>query len=870
MLALRTLEFDRIVEVLAGLALTPLGAERLGELTPDTDPKAVAAALNATSETTAYLDSNALFPLRAGAGLDGALATLQIEGQFLEPLPLRSVADFLDSVDQTRSSIRGATGAFPILSAIAARGASFSGEVAAVRHAIDPSGEVVDQASSALRSIRDQLRTKRARLRSTLEQFVRGKDTAKYLQDQIVTERNGRYVLMIRAEHRSNVPGIVHGSSTSGATLFLEPSATVEVNNDIVELEEREREEIRRILLQLTDAFRQRPADLDASLGVAIELDVLQAKARFGSLVGGVAPEIAIDGRVELREARHPLLIREVRRRLANALPEDAPAEAGARDHQSGDVSDDMPGRAFELRASAGPDDLRGRAFLSAVALAKAEARPSDVVPTEIILEPPSRMLLITGPNTGGKTVAIKTAGLLALMAQAGLHVPAGVAKLPVFSSVFADIGDEQSISASLSTFSGHITNIVSMDRALKLPALVILDEVGTGTDPNEGGALATAVVNHFKQRGAHVIATTHYDALKTWGTTTDGVTTAAFAFDARTFAPTYKLIYGAPGRSLALEIAQRLGLPLPVVAAARGFLSDDQKKVAAHLARIDAQARALESERTRLQKDRRAADEAAAALARREKEIKEREDRLAKRLNEKLDDRVRQAQRDIDQIIEQMKEKSDALLEQAVIRGRAAGISTGDTGSVRAEAREAIENIVARLKDPAQAVTSAAPIEPVVGSRVAIGGLGLEGTIVAIQGNQAEIDVRGKKLRAPLKGLQVLAGGAPAAGPKSHATGAPPSRVRVNVDLQPREGLLSEVIVIGSTVDQAIDRLARFLDETLVTDVQQVRIVHGHGTGQLRRGIAAYLKDHPLVEKFYAAPREQGGDGATIVELKE
>lgn len=817
MLALRTLEFDRIVEVVAGLALTPPGAERLGALTPDTDPRAVAAALNATSETSAYLESNALFPLRAGAGLDEALAVMQIEGQLLEPLPLRSVADFLDSVDQARSAIRGTTGSFPILSAIAARAASFKSEVAAVRHAIDPSGDVLDQASPALRSIRDQLRTKRSRLRSTLEQFVRGKDTAKYLQDQIVTERNGRYVLMIRAEHRSNVPGIVHGSSTSGATLFLEPSATVEVNNDIVQLEDREREEIRRVLLELTDAFRQRPAELAASLEVAIELDVLQAKARFGALVGGVAPEIAMDGRLELREARHPLLIREVRRRLRDG--------------------------------SGGADDS-----------------PIIVIPTEIVLEPPSRVLLITGPNTGGKTVAIKTAGLLALMAQAGLHVPAEVARLPVFSSVFADIGDEQSISASLSTFSGHITNIVSMDRALELPALVILDEVGTGTDPNEGGALATAVVNHFKQRGAHVIATTHYDALKTWGTTTDGVTTAAFAFDARTFAPTYKLIYGAPGRSLAIEIAQRLGLPMPVVAAARGFLSDDQKKVAAHLARIDAQARALESERSRLQKDRRAVNDAAAALAAHEREIKEREDRLAKRLNEKLDDRVRQARRDIDQIIEQLKAKSDALLEQAVLRGRSAGVSTGDTGAVRAEARDAIERIVAQMKEPGHLTPAAAAIEPVVGAHVAIGGLGLEGTIVAIQGSQAEIDVRGKKVRASLKGLQVLSGGAPAAPKPSSGT----ERVRVNVDLQPRVGSLTEINVIGSTVDQAVDRLARFLDATMVTDQQQIRIVHGHGTGQLRRGIAAYLKDHPLVEKFYPAPREQGGEGATIVELKE
>ena len=303
-------------------------------------------------------------------------------------------------------------------------------------------------------------------------------------------------------------------------------------------------------------------------------------------------------------------------------------------------------------------------------------------------------MLLITGPNTGGKTVAIKTAGLMALMAQAGLHVPAAVARLPVFCSVFADIGDEQSISASLSTFSGHIANIVSMDRQLELPALVILDEVGTGTDPNEGGALATAIVNHFKQRGAHVIATTHYDALKTWGTATDDVVTAAFAFDPQTFAPTYRLIYGAPGRSLAIEIAQRLGLPLPVVSAARGFLSDDQKKVAAHLERIDAQARALDSDRSRLQRERRMVDDAGAKLAARERDLAEREERFAKRLNEKLDDRVRQARRDIDAVIAQLKDKSEALIDQ-VGAGRAPGLSTGDTGAARVEARDAIERIV-------------------------------------------------------------------------------------------------------------------------------------------------------------------------------
>jgi DNA mismatch repair protein MutS2 len=815
------LEFDRIVDVVVGLALTPIGADELARLEPATEPRAVAEAINATSETTAYLEANALFPLRAGTGLEDALAVVREVGQLLEPLPLRTLADFLDSVETAALAVRHATGAFPHLTSVVSRAARFTSEVAAVRLAIDPGGEVLDQASPTLRSVRDQLRVKRQRLRATLDQFVRGRDTAKYLQEQVVTERNGRYVLLIRAEHRGHVPGIVHGSSASGASLFLEPSATVEINNDIVELEDREREEIRRILLELTDAFRTRTEDLQASIDVAAALDVLQAKARFGSILNGVAPEIAVDGRLELRAARHPLLIDAVRRRL-----------------------DEQPG-----------------------------ARISDVVPVDLILEPPISVLLITGPNTGGKTVALKTAGLLSLMAQAGLHVPAETAKLPVFSSIFADIGDEQSITASLSTFSAHITNIASMDRSMTRPALVLLDEVGTGTDPNEGGALATAIVSRFKQRGAMIIATTHYDAVKTWGTTTDGVTTAAFAFDPQTFAPTYRLVYGAPGRSLAIEIAQRLGMPLSVVSAARSFLSDDQKRLAAHLERVDAQARALESDRLRLQRDRRAIDDAVSQVQQRERAVADREERLARRLNEKLDDRVRQARRDIDQVIEQLKDRSNALIEQGAARGRTSGVSTGDMGAARAEAREALEQIVERTRQPdaaAPAVGDASRHTHIAraetGARVAIGALGMEGTITSIHGRHAEIDVRGKRLRAPVKDLRVIAPPVVAS-----ASGGPtPSRVRVSVNLKPREGLLSEINVIGCTVEEAVDRVGRFLDDTAVTDQQEVRVVHGHGTGQLRRGLAAYLEDHPLVARAHPAPREQGGEGVTVVVLKD
>ncbi|HEX8028542.1 MAG TPA: endonuclease MutS2 [Vicinamibacterales bacterium] len=800
LLATRTLEFDRIVESVSSLALTPLGSASLAELEPSVDPKTVVASQAATSETVKFLERHPLFPLRAGEALLDALDSLDVLGRPLEPLQLRMLADFVDSVDQARASIGRAGSEFPILRELVANVTAFKDEVAAVRDAIDPGGEVLDSASPELKRIRNELRQKRQRLRGTLEQFTRGA-SAKYLQDEVVTERNGRFVLMVRAEHRGNVPGIVHGSSTTGATLFLEPAATVEINNDIVQLEDREREEILRILLELTDRFRDRGADMGVSISVARELDVVQAKARYSSKVNGIEPEFTIDTSLQLKGARHPMLER--------------------------------------------------------------------AVPVDVLLDPPNRVLLITGPNTGGKTVALKTAGLFALMAQAGLHVPATVARLPVFNAVFADIGDEQSIENSLSTFSSHITNLVGMDREMQLPALVLLDEVGTGTDPNEGGALATAIVQHFRQRGALIIATTHFDAVKTWGIGTDGVAVAAFAFDPQNFAPTYRLVYGAPGRSLAIEMAQRLGMPASVVAAARGYLSDDQKRLQAHLSRLDAQARALESDRTRLERERRAFNETNAELTKRERSLAEREDVFKKRLNERLDDRLRQARRDVDAVIEQLKERSEAIAEKASLR---AAVNTGETGSARAEARAEIDRIVEDLRHPSKGDRDDRDDEPKgsslqaaqVGSKVTVGGLGLEGIVISIDGNRAEIDVRGKRIQAKMKELRVISG------PPSSKSSAQQARVRVNVDLKPREGMLSEVNVIGMTVDQAVDRVSRFLDDTLVTDLHEVRIVHGHGTGQLRKGIGAFLKTHPQVEKYYAAPDNQGGGGATIVELKE
>jgi len=817
---LRALEFDRVVSVVRGLTVTPTGDDRLAELQPSIDAAEISALQRATTEGTRFLADRRGFPLRAPAELDAILETLAVDGRALESLRLLALATYLESIEQSRDLVATLGNTFPVLRTLVEAVASFAREVADVRRKIDPAGEVVDDATPALAGIRERLRKQRTRLRSTLESFLRGRETAKYLQEQVVTDRNGRYVLIVRAEHRSAVPGIVHGASASGASLFLEPLGTVDINNDIVALEEQERDEVLRILLGLTDAFRNRPAEIRHTIDVATELDLIQARARFSYLVGGIEPTLADDGTLELRGARHPLLIQAVNERL------------------DGDVRPPTP----------------------------------DPIPVDILLLPPAHVLVIAGPNTGGKTVALKTAGLLAAMAQAGLHIPVEPgSRLPIFHSVFADIGDEQSITASLSTFSAHIANVVSMDRNLALPALVLLDEVGAGTDPSEGGALGIAIIDHFRALGAHLIATTHYDSLKSYASTTAEVEGAAFGFDPDTFAPTYRIVYGSPGRSLAIEIAARLGMPPSVIATARQNLTEPEKQLAEHLARVDSESSVIGQERQTLATERLAMADAERRLRRREDVVRDREDKIRRRIDAKLDDHLRDARREIDTVIAGLKTRAAALSEQAAVRLksgdrlRAAGVSTGDAGASRAAARAALDQIADRMKgavatgapsDEAPSVLPAGPVE--VGARVTVRALGVEGTVIELQGTRAEVDVRGKRLRASLADLRAI-GKAPA-----------PAAVRVNVDLQPREGLLSELNVIGSTAKDAVSRLEKFLDESISTDLGELRIVHGHGTGALRRAVAELLEQHPLVERFEPAPRNQGGSGATIAYLRD
>lgn len=834
---LKALEFDRIRELLSERAATPLGRMRALRLEPSAEAEVVAAGLALTSEGVRFATAGGSLGLWAPDDIDDVLDVLGVEGQVLEPTQLVGLARFVDSVGNVIGGIRRTSGAdydreqmsrpFPRLLALVVEARSFADEIAAVRRAIDATGEVSDNASPALRDIRERLRRQRAKLRSTLEGLSKGRDTAKYLQDQIVTDRNGRYVLVVRSEHRESIPGIVHGSSASGASLYLEPLATVELNNETVTLAEKEKAEVYRILLALTDGFRRREADLSSLLAIAADVDELYAKVEFSRQMDGVAPELTNDGSLQFRGARHPLLIVRTSR-----------SDNGTR------FSEMTPG----------------------------------VVSSDLLIQPPNRALVISGPNTGGKTVALKAFGLLSMMAQSGLLIPVerGSSFTP-FKSVFADIGDDQSISASLSTFSAHIAHLVEMERALELPALVLLDEIGSGTDPVEGGALGTAVIDHFLRRGATIVATTHDDALKSYAATTTGVSAAAFGFVAETYAPTYRLVYGGPGRSLALEIAERLGMPADVIADARRRRSGRESQLAAHLDRVDKEMAVLELEKAATRKERDLLLAERTGLQQRESRLAEREAVLKRRMDDKLNEKLRDARAEVDKVVADLKAKAQQVAGIAETRLRdGRGLSTGDIGELRAEARNSLEAIGSSIEgalppDPRDEAPTSIPPN---GSTVYVASFGADGIVRGGSGKNVDVEIRGKRMRVSLKDIRTRRPSTITQGsgindqrPKAKNPINTGSASGGSTALSP---VSMELMVIGQTVDEALARAEKFLDDALLADARTLRIVHGHGTGKLREAIREFFRKHPLVADVSAAPDNQGGGGATIVSLKD
>jgi DNA mismatch repair protein MutS2 len=637
------------------------------------------------------------------------------------------------------------------------------------------------------------------KLAKLLDQTLSSRDNQKLLQESLVTTRNGRSVIPIKAECRSQFPGIVHGASASGATLFVEPLATVEIGNDLAVLHDREAEEVRRILAELTERVRPLRGDVAFAVGIMAEIDLAFAKGRLSQLSGAEAPVLTEESELRLIDARHPLLIPEIASRAGLACE-----GAGA-------------------------------------------------VPLTFGLAAGSRGLVFTGPNTGGKTVALKTAGLLALMNQAGLHVSARSSSVfPVFASVFADIGDDQSIGSSLSTFSSHLAKVVAMERELELPALVILDEVGTGTDPAEGGALGTALVEHFLERGAMVLASTHHGLLKAYALTHEGVTAASFEFDPKTYAPTYRITEGAAGRSLAFEMAQRLGLPVSIVARARALESERERQVGELLSRLEAESAEIEKARLEITLDRKVAEESRRRIEAGEEEERQERRRRLSAFRASLEDEVDSARRELREVVSEAKRTVEEIrASRQEDRARLQELEKSLSHRIEALTAPLLEK--ANAETPREdARTSPETIRP--GTRVLVASFGMEGIVDRVAGDEAEVVVRDKKLKLPLASLEVL----PPLSP------APPAKMTSSFPTVKQTA--EELNLIGCTVEEALSQADKFLDDAVLSEYRQVRLIHGHGTGRLKSALREWLTGHPHVARLESDSR----GGVTVVELKD
>jgi DNA mismatch repair protein MutS2 len=797
----RALEFDRIRTLLLQLVGSAEGRERLLALEPQTDREAVREALARTSEGVVLLRAQGRQPYHDLPDPAAALAGARVRGAHLEPRVLLDLASFVEGGVEITRRVSRAEGA-PRLARIAAEARDVSDVAAAIRRALLPAGEVRDDASPRLAEVRRALARLRSQLTAVMEGYLRSRDTERLLQDRIVTTRNDRYVLLLKADHRGQLPGIIHGSSGSGQSLFVEPLPAVELNNDIVSLQDEERREVVRILRDLTARAGDRAADLAQMARVLGTLDAQQAIALLAADMDAHPPEMVEDAGVDLVDSRHPLLMPRLAERLGIT-------------------------------------------------------RTAEPVPVSLRAGLPDTVLVISGPNTGGKTVALKTVGLFALMAQCGLHVPAAPgSRLPVFRRVYADIGDEQSIAENLSTFSSHLAAIVDMTRDLETPALVLLDEPGAGTDPTEGGALGVAIVEHFRRRGATVLATTHHGLMKAYAQSTPGVACASFGYDPETYDPTFRLALGAPGRSLALEMAERLGLPPAVVKDARARRDDKEEQAEALLARLETERVEVEREGRRLASLRAEVEAGRARLESAEREMAGSKRREVERFALELRRRG-----------EKMEAKAEAAIASAVARLEAAERAARAAPRLRSEAVKAVRAARAEaLEDPALAALAAEPEReeaPLrVGARARWRTLGIVGEVLALHADgEVELAASGKRVRVPRSEL-VAVGGTPGGTAVGLAVAPPPVPAKASVP--------AEINLIGLTVDEALPRVDKLLDDAFLSERREIRVIHGFGAGRLREAVARLLEGHPHVASWRAGHGSEGGAGATIVELKE
>jgi DNA mismatch repair protein MutS2 len=799
------LEFEPLRELVGRYVGSPLGRGELEKLAPHSDRAALENALADVAEAIAYQGASRQ-PQAASRGsairlrfnsipdVAAALVVLRIEGAILEPKQILELARLIEEAGEIRAALNLAAEKFPRLGALAAATADPRPILRDVRGKILPDGTLADDASVALQRLRRDIERQQKQIQTSLERFLRTHRDDGTLQEEFITLRNDRFVVPVVAGQQRKVYGVIHGASSSGHTLFVEPLETIDLNNELVRLREEEQRETLRILRELTELLRGNGPQIQVLVETIGRLDLLFAKASFASDFNCVIPRFTADKdrRLVLKDARHPLLEDVLRR------------------------------------------------------------QKKPVLPISLALDEKQRTLLISGPNTGGKTVSMKTVGLLALMAQAALPVPAAEAEFPLFEQVLAEMGDQQSIQESLSSFSAHIARLREMLEAVTPQSLVLLDELGRATDPEEGGALGVAILETFRAHGAFTFASTHLLALKIYGATTEGVLNASMGFNEQTLEPTYVLQLGAPGKSAGLEIASRLGLSEDLIARARQRMSTSERDIAVFLNELHQRLRRTAIEEQDLREQRQALEAREHTLA------TEFEQREAAKFKE-LDARLRSA-------LAEFEAQSQELIQKVL------------AGAEQRKAAEQAERRIAKTKREFEekariAVFGDAPAQE---QRVVVIA---EGDRVRLKGVREPARVRRKlsggliEVEAGLMRMQVTTDDVeevlPASAP---ASGVENTRLPKNVsyEAEPRWDVsYREINVIGKRAEEAREEVDKFLDSAAMASVDRVRIVHGHGMGILRRVIGELLATNPHVEKYYPATPAEGGTGATVVELK-
>ena len=785
--SLTTLEYDKIIDRLVSFAASDKAKERLKKLVPMTDIHDINAALSETSDALSRVYAKGAVSFGGVHDVGASVKRLEI-GSSLNTVELLHISSLLTAAARVKNyyedTTDSLTGYFHALEPLTPLNTE-------IKRCILSEDEISDDASANLRSIRRQKVLAAERIHTELNKMLNSSSVRNCLQDFVITSRSGRYCLPVKAEYKSQVPGMMHDQSATGSTLFIEPAAVVKLNNDIRELELKEQAEIEAILAELSAKASEFTDELLTDFQVLTTLDFIFAKAQMSKQYKCSCPVMNTNNYINIKKGRHPLI------------------------------------------------------------------DPHKVVPIDIYLGKNFNLLIITGPNTGGKTVSLKTVGLLTLMAQSGLHIPAlDHSELAVFDNVFADIGDEQSIEQSLSTFSSHMTNTVSILKEADAHSLILFDEIGAGTDPTEGAALAISILNDLHKRGITTMATTHYSEIKVYALTTDGVENACCEFDVESLRPTYRLLIGIPGKSNAFAISKKLGLPDYIIKDASARMDADDVQFEDLLSD-------LEHSRITIEKERAEINAYKQEIQQLKDELKTKSDRL----DERRDKILRKANEEAAAILKDAKEYADQTIKTMNKHGMTVKELEKQRSAIRDKMNKRQEKLSVQAAKP-KAHKAHDISEFKVGTHVRVLSMNLIGTVTAPPSPKGEITVQMGSLstKTKINNLEILVGYKDPEEAKKAPKGAGGSG---KIKMSKAASISHEINLLGLTVDEAVAKLDKYLDDAYISRIPQVRIVHGKGTGALRNGVTAYLRGVPYIKSFRLGEIGEGDTGVTIVDFK-